>query len=438
MKLSTSILSSLFFAALACADGEFNVLSFNVAGLPEILQSNGESLDKTTATTQIGKKFSELRDQLDVIHVQEDFNYHATLYKYDDHPYRTATSGGVPFGSGLNTLSNYNWVDFSRTKWNKCSDASESDCLTPKGFTHMRMELESGVYISMINLHADAGTEDGDETARDSNIQQVADYIDSWATDEAVIVFGDTNSRYTRTDDNISVFSSQNGLTDAWVKLIRNGVAPSKGADAIMCSNPSTTNNCEVVDKVFYRSSKFVTLDATAFNYVGSDFEYDNDTLSDHNPILVNFTYTVSDDFRTSELTGGNYGDAFFNDINSLTDGSHPTKLSFRGAKRLDNVGLTLSSGTVLSHGGSGGDLSELTLADGEYWTKATLCTGAKSGTLRNFYISATTSKGNALSAGSKTSDCTSYEAPSGYQIGGFYGQSGDNVDQLGFIYIKT
>jgi hypothetical protein len=46
----------------------------------------------------------------------KDFNYHATLYANDNHTFRTATSGGVPFGSGLNTLSNFDWLDFTRIK----------------------------------------------------------------------------------------------------------------------------------------------------------------------------------------------------------------------------------------------------------------------------------------------------------------------------------
>ena len=37
----------------------------------------------------------------------------------------------------------------------------------------MRLRLDEGVYIDFINLHADAGTESGDETARTANIKQV-------------------------------------------------------------------------------------------------------------------------------------------------------------------------------------------------------------------------------------------------------------------------
>ncbi|CDR45717.1 CYFA0S19e02190g1_1 [Cyberlindnera fabianii] len=439
MRLSISLLHSIAaittIAKLVLADGGFNVLTFNVAGLPEILQNNDEPLDKTTATTNIGKIFSELKDDLDIIHVQEDFNYHATLYKYDNHPYRTATSGGVPFGSGLNTLSNYDWINFERVKWSTCSDASEFDCLTPKGFTHMKIKLETGVYINFINLHADAGTEPGDESARNSNLQQIADWIDSSAYGEAVIIFGDTNCRYTRTDDNIAVFTTQNSMKDAWVELEMGGVAPSKGDDALLCGLPSTSLKCEIVDKVFYRSSKAIELIATQFDYVGDLFTYEGNQLSDHNPILVNFTYTLSDDYKTSDIVGSNNG-VYFNDITSITTGTKTSKITLRGDRRVDNVGLTLDDGTVFAHGGDGGDEYSLALADDEYWTYAKVCTGTKR-TLRIFYLEVQTSTGNTLSTGTETDTCYEYKAEPGYQIAGFYGQSADEVDQLGFIYIK-
>ena len=112
VSLSVLALASAVFAA-PTTTGEFSILSFNVAGLPAILQSNDVPGDKTDNTATIGKYFSEYNFSL--IHVQEDFNYHATLYANDDHPYRTATSGGAGIGSGLNTLSNFDWVDFERT-----------------------------------------------------------------------------------------------------------------------------------------------------------------------------------------------------------------------------------------------------------------------------------------------------------------------------------
>lgn len=147
--------ASFACTSAAATAGDFSILSLNVAGLPALFNDNSVPGDKATNAGTIGSLFAKY--DYDVIHVQEDFNYHAQVYATDDHPYRTPTSGGVPFGSGLNTLSNFDWVNFTRVKWATCSDASGADCLTPKGFTFMRAIISEGVYIDFYNLHADAG-----------------------------------------------------------------------------------------------------------------------------------------------------------------------------------------------------------------------------------------------------------------------------------------
>ena len=86
-------------------------------------------------------------------------------------------------------------------------------------------------------------------------------------------------------------------------------------------------------------------------------------------------------------------------------------------------------------HGGTGGDASTLTLASGEFWTRAVLCEGQKDDHTRNFYIKATTSTGRSVAAGTTTSDCSTFTAPSGWQIVGFVGQDGDEMDQLAFVF---
>lgn len=117
-----TLLPLLPFVASAFAQnaGTFNTLTYNVAGLPPIFNGNDIPGDKTTNTARIGQLFTQYN--ISIINVQEDFNFHATLYANDKHPYRTPTSGGVPFGSGLNTLSNYPYTGFQRVKWNKCSN----------------------------------------------------------------------------------------------------------------------------------------------------------------------------------------------------------------------------------------------------------------------------------------------------------------------------
>ena len=115
----------------------------------------------------------------------------------------------------------------------------------------MRLTLPSGgPTLDLYNVHMDAGTDSGDNAARRKNVQQVADYIDANSAGVPVLVFGDTNTRYSRAEDNIRVFGTQSGLSDAWVTLVKGGTPPAAGSVADACGNPAASNNCEVVDKV--------------------------------------------------------------------------------------------------------------------------------------------------------------------------------------------
>lgn len=69
MRLSWVVPLSTALPVWAATAGNFNVLSFNVAGLPEILNGNDVPGDKTTNTEAIGAKFAEYG--YDMIHVQE-------------------------------------------------------------------------------------------------------------------------------------------------------------------------------------------------------------------------------------------------------------------------------------------------------------------------------------------------------------------------------
>lgn len=424
------VLSAAVPAALAATSGTFTALSFNVAGLPAILQNNDVPGDKTNNTALIGTKFAAAG--YDIIHVQEDFNYHATLYQFDNHPFRTPTSGGVPFGSGLNTLSNFDWVDFARVKWDTCSNASGADCLTPKGFTFMRVKVDDGVWIDVYNLHADAGTETDDGRARRANIQQVADYIDAWSAGNAVLVFGDTNSRYTRAQDNIATFTTQNGLTDAWVQLVHGGAPP---AAESVCANPSTTPACETVDKLFFRGSALLDLRAASFAYASTSFLQANGSiLSDHNPILVSFAWSLAPRLRASNFFGGPHG-SWFSDVPALGAAPSPrgATLSLRGGARVDGLGI---SSARAMHGGSGGSLTTFVLAADEWVNSVRLCQGQKDGRTRVFFFQATSNKGRTASVGASTSDCATFAAPdAAWGLVGFMGQDGDEIDQLALLW---
>ncbi|MFI9158689.1 jacalin-like lectin [Kitasatospora aureofaciens] len=419
-------------AQAAAAGGSFSALTYNVAGLPQVLSS--ASTDRQSSTTAIGGRLAPY----DVVNVQEDFNYHAALYAADSHPYRTATSGGAGIGSGLNTLSDlsYDTDDFQRVKWNDCQ-LDSGDCLTPKGFTFMRTRLAEGVYVDFYNLHANAGTEPGDEAARAANLAQLTGFIRTHSAGNAVVVMGDTNTRYTRADDTIAAFAADNGLTDAWVQLERGGVAPTRGADPLLCDQNAPTDTCEIVDKVLYRSSALVSLTATSYANKHADFlDGSGRMLSDHDPVAVGFTWTRNPAYLASDQFGGPHGD-FYDDIDRLPAGARATAVSLRAGTRVDQVGLTLADGTALTHGGSGGTASSLTLGSGEYVNSATLCQGSYNGHTRIFYASFGTNLGRTLSGGTTTADCVTRIAPDGWQFAGFDGRAGDEVDKLGFLFTR-
>ncbi|WP_327341948.1 jacalin-like lectin [Streptomyces europaeiscabiei] len=417
------------------ASGSFSALTYNVAGLPEILSS--ASTPRESSTTEIGRRIAPY----DIVHVEEDFNYHAHLYAGDTaHTYRTPTSGGAGIGSGLNTLSTlpYDVDDFERVRWKSCQFDS-GDCLTPKGFTFMRVRLTEGVYADFYNLHTNAGTNAGDLASRADNLSQLTAFIKTHSAGNAVVVMGDTNTRYTRSGDTIAEFAATNGLTDPWVQLIRGGTPPVKGSDALVCdqTGPTVPNTCEIVDKVLYRGSKLVSLDATSYNNEHARFLTEGGLmLSDHDPVAVGFSWSRDPNFRLSDQFGGPHGD-YYTDIDAVPAGARPVTLSLRSGSRIDGVGLTLGNGTVLTHGGTGGTLSSLSLGSGEYVTSAQLCQGQKSGHTRIFSAKFTTNLGRSLSGGTTTSDCVTRTVPSGWQIAGFHGRAGDEIDKLGFVYTQ-
>ncbi|WP_338783912.1 jacalin-like lectin [Streptomyces sp. DG1A-41] len=410
--------------AAAAESGSFNVLTYNIAGLPLGL---GDS-DPETNTPLIGQRLGPY----DIVNVQEDFNYHASLYANDKHPYRTATSGGAAFGDGLNTLSDHPFEDFQRVKWNDCTG---TNCLTPKGFSLARVRLAEGVFVDLYNVHTNADATDDALAARRANVEQLSDFIQANSAGNAVIVMGDTNTRYTRAGDNIRTLLSENGLTDAWVKLVKGGTPPAQGSDALVCDAAAPADDCEVVDKVLYRGGKLLTLTATRYaNDWKSFLRSDGKHLSDHFPHTVDFSYTLNPSLRASDFFGGPHGTAF-NDADDLPANPAPRTLTLRGGTRLDAVSLTHDGGTALTHGGTGGTATSLTLAPGEHLTSVKLTQGQKDGRTRIFSASFTTDKNRTLSAGTATSDAKTFTAPSGWQIVGFTGRAGGEIDKLGVVY---
>lgn len=408
------------------AANSFTVLTYNVAGLPELISSSDPS-DNTS-------KISHLLNDYDIVAVQEDFAYHDELIKNVTSPYLTSHTGNVPFGDGMNFISKLPFNDCDRVTWRKRHGffVDGADENIPKGFMYARFQLEPNVYVDVYTAHADANCDHGSMEARRDNMEQLAQYINTHSAGNAVIVMGDLNSRYTREGDNFETALLQAyGLQDVWIKLIRNGIVPPDSTSSIKHANH--INKIEFVDKVFYRSSKALALNPVNYNIEIDKFLDFEGPLSDHNPLMVRFKYTKATDISFSETFGGSGGTAF-NYLANQHMSSRPAKLSIKTGKRVDNVSMTYSDGTVFSNGGDGGDLQSIDLAGDEYINQVTVCNGYHESD-RIFYIECSTNRGQVLFGGTRTCSRKVYTAPKDYYIAGFFGRSRDEVDQLGVIF---
>jgi len=264
--------------------GDFTVLTYNVAGLPEGISSSHPAVN----STPIGI----LLNSYNIVHVQEDFCYHDSILLNERHPYRTTTLGCVPGGDGLNTFSDYPIYNVVRIKWDTCNGW---DCFTPKGFSYSQIEISTGDTVDFYNVHTNAGSTAADLVARRNNIGQLCKYINLHSAGKAAIIMGDMNSRYTRNGDTLSGILGL-GFQDVWVKLIRSGNTPQPGGALTECDSVLTSPTCEVVDKIFYRSNGKIELVPVAYQLDDSRFYYHNiDTLplSDHHPLFSRFTYRI-------------------------------------------------------------------------------------------------------------------------------------------------
>ncbi|EUC62663.1 endonuclease/exonuclease/phosphatase family protein [Rhizoctonia solani AG-3 Rhs1AP] len=412
----------------SASNGTFNLLSIGVDGYPASLEHCGlTDSDKMRNTEYIGLAIGD--DGYDIINFQEDLHYHESLTKPLRRSFFTETSGDVPSGSGLNTFSNYSWVDFSRTKWDSCGNG----CAAALGFTFMRVRIDEGVYIDMINLDINSLN---DQAAKRANINQLSEFIRTQSEGNAVIVSGNTATFYSRHDDIRTLFT-ENGLTDAWVKAIGDSGSV---FDMPVCPESVPPNIlCESEQKILYRGSRAMNLTAYGFYYDTARFESpEGYLLSSRYPVRAEFVWDLNPLLRQSKPFGGPYGKRF-TDMTNLPGQPEVASITLRGANRLDGLTIAYSGHkqTTFTHGGSGGKAYTLNLDQGEHIVSVHLCRGKKNGHARVFYAKANTNKGRSVEAGKTTDDCETFNAPDGFAVAGTFGRDGKEMDQLGFIHAK-
>lgn len=273
MKLKRSFNIFILFMCfqLQAESGNFSLLTYNVAGLPSIISA----VDGKVSHPLI----SPLLNSFDIVLVQEDFAHHKKLIKEVKHSYisKFKKAGFFGLGDGLNRMSKFPFYGHTHKKWKKCHGIfkrdTANDCLTPKGFSYSGHDLGGGVYLDIYNLHHEAGSGNEDNKAREKQVSQFINVIKEHSNDRAIIIAGDFNLHHDTTIDFdlLEKYKNELNLKDA-------------------CE----TANCEMqkIDRIFYRSSKKLSLNLIAYKNESKMFlDSNGNDLSDHQPLSARFKW---------------------------------------------------------------------------------------------------------------------------------------------------
>jgi endonuclease/exonuclease/phosphatase family metal-dependent hydrolase len=284
-------------------DGQFTMLSYNVAGLPQEFSSENPSENLPL--------ISPLLNPFDLVMTQEDFDwwgpevaeldfvdYHERLRADTDFPYATEAHPGpaavgidgtnprrpLPYvGDGLGFLSRFPMTDVERVPWTSCAGLLDgaSDCLAMKGFAVATFELDEGVFVDVYTLHAEAGEGPEDQPVQVENFDQLAAFVTEHSEGHAVILGGDTNLHLEPDHD------QREGDTPIWEGFLA-ATGLTDVCDEVECPEPGA------IDKVAYRNEAGLTLLPLSFEHLNETFSDDaGEDLSDHPPVAVEWTWTA-------------------------------------------------------------------------------------------------------------------------------------------------
>ncbi|KAG2985908.1 hypothetical protein PC128_g23367 [Phytophthora cactorum] len=149
----------------------------------------------------------------------------------------------------------------------------------------------------------------------------------------------------------------------------------------------------------------------------------------------------LSDGIVPGKVYGGPHGKKY-TDEELVAPGQTVNSITIRSSDRVDSVCLGLTDrwgqSSDLCHGGDGGDEKTLELTEGEHIVKISAHWGKYYRKTRIMYIKFTTDKGNAIFGGTPTENTNNkgeQEADPGFQLGGFHGFSGNELDSVGAIW---
>ena len=280
----------------------FNATALNVDGLPKSILSfeiNPDGKEEAGAAELCGILANS---GWDIVGFSEDFNFHNNLvaapasnyYNFGEHGGKVSGLSNSTDGLGFACAKRFTMGGGTRVAWNDHYGETDhgADGLINKGFRVYNVTFASGVVVDVYVLHMDAEDSADDISARKKQLTQLATYIKNNHNNRPVIILGDTNCRYTREQLKtgfIDVINADSRLTinDAWVELIWGGKYPTYGAGSMM-TDAYGMQKGEVVDKVFYINTTESNLKLKANSYLHDA----SVTVSDHKPVVFNFTLT--------------------------------------------------------------------------------------------------------------------------------------------------
>src|SRR3989338_3004215 len=259
-------------APISCEQTEISVLTYNVHGLPESVAG--------THPKDNMPLISPLLNDYSIVAVQEDFFYHPLLAASVEHPYRTPAEYYAQLEeetvnpTGLSLFSRFSVENYvvQRLYTCNCTVDQSNDCFAPKGVAAADIEAIPGALVDVYNCHMDAGGSTGDGNARDSQILQLAQFLEARSSYRAVIVACDTNM-------------DEEDQSQLEQMLLLTGLKDS--CQELDCPEPDR------IDRIFYRSGSWVQLEPTRW-YIPNNFVNEKgEDLSDHKPVAVDFEVTL-------------------------------------------------------------------------------------------------------------------------------------------------
>lgn len=292
-------------SAMAQRHYTFNAVALNVDGLPKEIASieiNPDAQEVTGATNLCNKLANS---GWDFIGLSEDFNFHNYLvaapasgyYNFGEHGGAVDASailgGADTDGLGFACAKYLTMSGGTRVAWGNYNGFTDqgADGLITKGFRVYTVTFATGVAVDVYVLHMDADDGAEDIAARETQLTKLATYIKNNHNNRPVIVMGDTNCRYTREQLKTLFIDAINAdprftIRDPWIEHMWGGTYPTYGSGAMMTDTYGEKG--EVVDKVFYINTTGSKLTLKSNSYLWDK----NLAVSDHKPVVVNFTLT--------------------------------------------------------------------------------------------------------------------------------------------------